>query len=141
MPGLSWEANSCWGSPGLHLSIWTMSEMDCPTDLIMHSVDRSRPEFWFWFLFLGSERKVQLVVAGACEGAQDASVGTGSFHFHYPACWEQELTVHLQVLCLPSGTLGPQPLFSQLELCSPCPIPPPRTAPRTAPACQVTWVN
>lgn len=43
-----------------------------------------------------SERKVQLVVAGACEGPQDASAGTGSFHFHYPACWEQELNVHLQ---------------------------------------------
>uniref|UniRef100_A0A8C2MYV8 Phospholipase A2 n=1 Tax=Cricetulus griseus TaxID=10029 RepID=A0A8C2MYV8_CRIGR len=44
----------------------------------------------------GSENRVQLVVAGACEGPQDASVGAGSFLFHYPTCWEQELTVHLQ---------------------------------------------
>ncbi|NP_001101234.2 cytosolic phospholipase A2 beta [Rattus norvegicus] len=43
-----------------------------------------------------SERKVQLVVAAACEGPQEAPVGTGSFRFHYPACWEQELSVHLQ---------------------------------------------
>ncbi|XP_052582601.1 cytosolic phospholipase A2 beta isoform X1 [Peromyscus californicus insignis] len=44
----------------------------------------------------GSESRVQLVVAGACEGPQDASVGTGSYRFHYPACWEQDLNVHLQ---------------------------------------------
>ncbi|CAH6788034.1 Jmjd7 [Phodopus roborovskii] len=44
----------------------------------------------------GPESKVQLVVAGACEGPQAASVGTRSFFFHYPTCWEQELTVHLQ---------------------------------------------
>ncbi|XP_051000388.1 cytosolic phospholipase A2 beta isoform X1 [Acomys russatus] len=44
----------------------------------------------------GSESRVKLVVAGACESPQDAAVGTGSFHFHYPACWEQDLNVHLQ---------------------------------------------
>ncbi|KAM4832653.1 cytosolic phospholipase A2 beta [Urocitellus parryii] len=44
----------------------------------------------------GSETRVQLVVPGACEGLQEASVGTGSFCFHFPACWEQELNIHLQ---------------------------------------------
>lgn len=100
------------GLPGAPLgSIWTMSETDFPADLIRLSMDRSHPDFWFWFLFLGSERQVQLVVAGACEGPQDASVGTASFRFHYPACWEQDLSVHLQVVCLVSETLGPLPLF------------------------------
>lgn len=88
-----------------------MPETEFPTDLIRHSLERSRPEFWF--LFLGSERKVQLVVAGACEGPQDASADTASFHFHYPACWEQDLNVHLQVVCLALGTLEPLPFFSQ----------------------------
>ncbi|TEA16669.1 hypothetical protein DBR06_SOUSAS20610057, partial [Sousa chinensis] len=44
----------------------------------------------------GSEGRVQLVVPGSCEGPQEASVGAGSFRFHWPACWEQELSVHLQ---------------------------------------------
>nr|XP_045013536.1 cytosolic phospholipase A2 beta isoform X2 [Jaculus jaculus] len=44
----------------------------------------------------GSEGRVQLVVPGACEGPQEACVGTGSFLFHCPACWEQELSIHLQ---------------------------------------------
>uniref|UniRef100_A0A8C9QH78 Phospholipase A2 n=1 Tax=Spermophilus dauricus TaxID=99837 RepID=A0A8C9QH78_SPEDA len=44
----------------------------------------------------GSETRVQLVVPGAYEGLQEASVGTGSFCFHFPACWEQELNIHLQ---------------------------------------------
>ncbi|XP_058397300.1 cytosolic phospholipase A2 beta isoform X1 [Diceros bicornis minor] len=44
----------------------------------------------------GSERRVQLVVPGSCEGPQEASVGAGSFCFHCPACWEQELSIHLQ---------------------------------------------
>ncbi|XP_063495254.1 cytosolic phospholipase A2 beta isoform X3 [Symphalangus syndactylus] len=43
-----------------------------------------------------SERRVQLVVPGSCEGPQEASVGTGTFRFHCPACWEQELSIHLQ---------------------------------------------
>ncbi|XP_016067822.1 PREDICTED: cytosolic phospholipase A2 beta isoform X2 [Miniopterus natalensis] len=43
----------------------------------------------------GSEGRVQLVVPGSCEGPQEASVGTASC-FHCPACWEQELSVHLQ---------------------------------------------
>ncbi|XP_030777228.1 cytosolic phospholipase A2 beta [Rhinopithecus roxellana] len=43
-----------------------------------------------------SERRVQLVVPGSCEGPQEASVGTGTFRFHCPACWEQELRIHLQ---------------------------------------------
>lgn len=89
-------------------------------------MDRSRPEFWFWFLFLGSERKVQLVVAGACEGPQDASVGTGSFRFHYPVCWEQDLSVHLQVACLAPGTLDPHRLSSLSLSCAP---PPPAPLP------------
>lgn len=70
------------------------------------------------------------MVPGACEGSQDAAVGTGSFHFHYPACWEQDLNVHLQVLCLAPGTLEPPPLSSQHppspfrpELCSLAPLP------------------
>lgn len=25
-------------------------------------------------------------------------MGAGSFHFHWPACWEQELSIHLQVV-------------------------------------------
>ncbi|XP_032107121.1 cytosolic phospholipase A2 beta isoform X2 [Sapajus apella] len=62
-----------------------------------------------------SERRVQLVVPGSFEGLQEASVGTGSFHFHCPACWEQELRLHLQdapeeqlkvpLSALPSGQL------------------------------------
>eukprot|EP00069_Balaena_mysticetus_P015160 bmy_09149T0 len=44
----------------------------------------------------GSEGGVQLVVPGSCEGPQEASVGAGSFRFHWPACWEQELSIHLQ---------------------------------------------
>lgn len=43
-----------------------------------------------------SEGRVQLVVPGSCEGPQEASVGTGPWHFHWPACWEQELRIHLQ---------------------------------------------
>ncbi|XP_047622574.1 cytosolic phospholipase A2 beta isoform X2 [Phacochoerus africanus] len=43
-----------------------------------------------------SEGRVQLVVPGSCEGPQEASVGTGPWHFHWPACWEQELKIHLQ---------------------------------------------
>ncbi|PNJ00716.1 PLA2G4B isoform 4 [Pan troglodytes] len=43
-----------------------------------------------------SEHRVQLVVPGSCEGSQEASVGTGTFRFHCPACWEQELCIHLQ---------------------------------------------
>uniref|UniRef100_G1QV43 Phospholipase A2 n=1 Tax=Nomascus leucogenys TaxID=61853 RepID=G1QV43_NOMLE len=62
-----------------------------------------------------SERRVQLVVPGSCEGLQEASVGTGTFRFHCPACWEQELSIHLQdapeeqlkvpLSTLPSGQL------------------------------------
>lgn len=100
MPGLPWSLSVRLDLP----------ETDFPTDLIRHSLDRARPEFWFWFLILGSERKVQLVVAGACEGPQDASAGTGSFHFHYPAFWEQDLNVHLQVVCLAPGTHWPSSL-------------------------------
>ncbi|XP_029808095.1 cytosolic phospholipase A2 beta [Suricata suricatta] len=40
--------------------------------------------------------RVQLVVPGSGEGPQEASVGAGSFCFHYPAFWEQELNIHLQ---------------------------------------------
>ncbi|XP_006883046.1 PREDICTED: cytosolic phospholipase A2 beta [Elephantulus edwardii] len=40
--------------------------------------------------------KVQLEVPGSCEGQQEASVGSGSLSFHFPACWEQELSIHLQ---------------------------------------------
>ncbi|XP_037690164.1 cytosolic phospholipase A2 beta [Choloepus didactylus] len=43
-----------------------------------------------------SEGRVQLVVPGSWEGPQEASIGTGSFCFHCPACWEQELNIHLQ---------------------------------------------
>ncbi|XP_007933522.1 cytosolic phospholipase A2 beta [Orycteropus afer afer] len=43
-----------------------------------------------------SESKVQLVVPGSCEGPQEASVGSGSFCFHFPTCWEQELNIRLQ---------------------------------------------
>lgn len=48
------------------------------------------------FLFPGSEGRVQLVVPGSCEGPQEASVGTAS-RFHCLACWEPELSIHLQV--------------------------------------------
>ncbi|XP_032965086.1 cytosolic phospholipase A2 beta isoform X2 [Rhinolophus ferrumequinum] len=44
----------------------------------------------------GSEGRVQLAVPGAREGPQETSVGAGSFRFHCPACWEPELSVHLQ---------------------------------------------
>ncbi|XP_055989943.1 cytosolic phospholipase A2 beta [Sorex fumeus] len=44
----------------------------------------------------GSRSKVQLAVPGSCEGPQEASVGAGSFCFHFPACWEQELSIYLQ---------------------------------------------
>ncbi|XP_008046648.1 cytosolic phospholipase A2 beta [Carlito syrichta] len=43
-----------------------------------------------------SERRVRLVVPGSYEGAQEASVGAGTFCFHSPAGWEQELGIHLQ---------------------------------------------
>lgn len=43
-----------------------------------------------------SECRVQLVVPGSCEGPQEAPVGAGTFRFHCPACWEQELSIHLQ---------------------------------------------
>nr|XP_054306437.1 cytosolic phospholipase A2 beta isoform X2 [Pongo pygmaeus] len=43
-----------------------------------------------------SERRVQLVVPGSYEGPQEASLGIGTFHFHCPACWEQELSIYLQ---------------------------------------------
>ncbi|XP_052502519.1 cytosolic phospholipase A2 beta [Budorcas taxicolor] len=46
--------------------------------------------------FQESEGRVQLVVPGSCEGPQEAFVGAGSFRFHWPACWEQELSIHLQ---------------------------------------------
>ncbi|KAM5235435.1 cytosolic phospholipase A2 beta-like [Ctenodactylus gundi] len=44
----------------------------------------------------GSEGNIELAVPGACEGPQVASGGTSSFRFHSPACWEQELSIHLQ---------------------------------------------
>uniref|UniRef100_A0A8D2HUL7 Phospholipase A2 n=1 Tax=Urocitellus parryii TaxID=9999 RepID=A0A8D2HUL7_UROPR len=62
-----------------------------------------------YFLFPGSETRVQLVVPGACEGLQEASVGTGSFCFHFPACWEQELNIHLQVMASFPGAGSPRP--------------------------------
>lgn len=37
MPGLPW-------SPSVRLDL---PETDFPTDLIRHSLDRARPEFWF----------------------------------------------------------------------------------------------
>nr|XP_060474841.1 cytosolic phospholipase A2 beta isoform X3 [Panthera onca] len=40
--------------------------------------------------------RVQLMVPGSCEGLQEAAVGAGSFCFHCPACWDQELDIHLQ---------------------------------------------
>nr|XP_015092651.1 cytosolic phospholipase A2 beta isoform X2 [Vicugna pacos] len=43
-----------------------------------------------------SEGRVQLVLPGSREGPQEASVEAGSFCFHCPACWEQELSVYLQ---------------------------------------------
>lgn len=43
------------------------------------------------------------MVPGACEGMQEASKGTSSFLFHCLASWEQELSIHLQVMCLPLG--------------------------------------
>ncbi|XP_075396018.1 cytosolic phospholipase A2 beta-like [Tenrec ecaudatus] len=43
-----------------------------------------------------SKGKVQLVVAGSYEGSQEATVGSDSFRFHFPTCWEQELSIHLQ---------------------------------------------
>ncbi|XP_062946582.1 cytosolic phospholipase A2 beta isoform X2 [Cynocephalus volans] len=62
-----------------------------------------------------SERRVQLVVPGSYEGLQEASVGTRTFCFHCPSCWEQELGLHLQdapqeqlkvpLRALPSGQL------------------------------------
>ncbi|XP_054556794.1 cytosolic phospholipase A2 beta isoform X2 [Talpa occidentalis] len=62
-----------------------------------------------------SKGRVQLVVPGSCEGPQEVSVGSGSFHFHFPACWKQELSIHLQdapqeqlkvpLSTLPSGQL------------------------------------
>ncbi|XP_006831807.1 PREDICTED: cytosolic phospholipase A2 beta [Chrysochloris asiatica] len=62
-----------------------------------------------------SEGKVQLVVPGSCEGPQEASAGTGTVCFHFPTCWEQELSIHLQnapqeqlkvpLKALPSGQL------------------------------------
>ncbi|XP_072818721.1 cytosolic phospholipase A2 beta isoform X1 [Vicugna pacos] len=43
-----------------------------------------------------SEGRVHLVLPGSREGPQEASVEAGSFCFHCPACWEQELSVYLQ---------------------------------------------
>jgi hypothetical protein len=56
------------------------------------------------------------VVPGACESPQEASVGTGSFRFHCLACWEQELSIYLQVVHLAPGShLSPKllPFFPQ----------------------------
>lgn len=58
------------------------------------------PASLLWLLFPGSKGKVHLVVPGSCEGPQEATVGAGSLHFHCPACWEPELSVRLQVVCL-----------------------------------------
>ncbi|XP_075396020.1 cytosolic phospholipase A2 beta-like [Tenrec ecaudatus] len=44
-----------------------------------------------------SKGKVQLVVPGSYEGSQEVTVGSDSFRFHFPTCWEQELSIHLQV--------------------------------------------
>ncbi|XP_075396023.1 cytosolic phospholipase A2 beta-like [Tenrec ecaudatus] len=44
-----------------------------------------------------SKGKDQLVVPGSYEGSQEATVGSDSFRFHFPTCWEQELSIHLQV--------------------------------------------
>ncbi|XP_045143996.1 cytosolic phospholipase A2 beta isoform X2 [Echinops telfairi] len=62
-----------------------------------------------------SQSKVQLVVPGSYEGPQEASVANNSFHFHFPTCWEQKLSIHLQnapqeqlkvpLRALPSGQL------------------------------------
>ena len=96
-----------------------------------------------WFLLPESEGRVQLVVPGSCEGPQEAFVGAGSFRFHWPACWEQELSIHLQVvpasawvpsLCSPPaspGTPGSQArweVWGDLGLLSPscCCLLPPR---------------
>ncbi|XP_075399109.1 cytosolic phospholipase A2 beta-like [Tenrec ecaudatus] len=38
-----------------------------------------------------SKGKVQLVVPGSYEGSQEATVGSDSFRFDFPTCWEQEL--------------------------------------------------
>ncbi|XP_075396027.1 cytosolic phospholipase A2 beta-like [Tenrec ecaudatus] len=43
-----------------------------------------------------SKGKVQLVVPRSYEGSQEATVGSDSFRFHFPTCWEQELSIHLQ---------------------------------------------
>ncbi|XP_075399118.1 cytosolic phospholipase A2 beta-like [Tenrec ecaudatus] len=50
-----------------------------------------------------SKGKVQLVVPGSYEGSQEATVGSDSFRFHFPTCWEQELSIHLQ--CSPGPAL------------------------------------
>lgn len=63
-----------------------------------------------WSLSPGSEGRVQLLVPGSCEGPQEASVGAGSFRFHCPACWEQELSVLLQVVCCGACEGDPQSL-------------------------------
>ncbi|XP_040824960.1 cytosolic phospholipase A2 beta-like isoform X1 [Ochotona curzoniae] len=44
----------------------------------------------------GLEGRVQLIVPGACESPQVASVGSRPFCFHCPAYGEQELSIHLQ---------------------------------------------
>ncbi|XP_057577800.1 cytosolic phospholipase A2 beta isoform X2 [Hippopotamus amphibius kiboko] len=70
----------------------------------------------------GSEGRVQLVVPGSYEGPQEASVGTGSFHFHWPACWEQELSIHLQEPLMKvelKKEEGPRELAVRLG-CGPC---------------------
>uniref|UniRef100_A0A8C6R2B2 Phospholipase A2 n=1 Tax=Nannospalax galili TaxID=1026970 RepID=A0A8C6R2B2_NANGA len=85
----------------------------------------------------GSEGRVQLVVPGACESPQDFSVGTGSFRFHSPAFWEQELSIHLKddpqeqlkvpLRALPSSQLvtlvfpTSQVLLAVRLDCGPCP--------------------
>ncbi|KAB0401286.1 hypothetical protein E2I00_000785 [Balaenoptera physalus] len=73
------------GKEQLEVEFRLQNLTDCAEHLVSNGI-----------LVVRSEGGVQLVVPGSCEGPQEASVGAGSFRFHWPACWEQELSIHLQ---------------------------------------------
>ncbi|XP_036779658.2 cytosolic phospholipase A2 beta isoform X1 [Manis pentadactyla] len=90
------------GEEQLEVEFWLQSLMDCAEHLVSNGILVAR-ELCCLHVQLEeaedqkeSKGRVQLAVPGSFEGPQEASVGAGSFCFHCPACWEQELNVHVQ---------------------------------------------
>ncbi|KAM9202280.1 cytosolic phospholipase A2 beta isoform 2-T2 [Dugong dugon] len=86
----------------LEVEFWLQSRTDCAEQLISNGILVARQLSCLYVRLeeagdqKESESKVQLVVPGSCEGPQEASAGAGSFRFHFPTFWEQELSIHLQ---------------------------------------------